>query len=123
MKKMNVALIAIYVLATVGGLILLKLGTGGEPLVSVVEGKTIWNISIVSVLGLLSYGISFLLYMFLISKFDLGFIVPLTTGLVYILVFIASLLIFKEAFSVIKVLAVVLIVAGVILLNVKSTST
>jgi glycosyltransferase involved in cell wall biosynthesis/multidrug transporter EmrE-like cation transporter len=119
-RKMNWILILLYVSLTAGGLILLKLGTGGKPLVSSVEGQIIWNIGIVSILGLFCYGVSFLLYMFLVSKFDLGYIVPLTTGLVYILVFAASFLVFKEAFSVIKVFAICLVISGVILLNLKS---
>jgi len=119
-NKMNWMLIAIYVLLTVGGLVLLKLGTGGNPIVSFAGNGITWNIGIVSLLGLFCYGVSFLLYMFLISKFDLGYIVPLATGLVYILVFVASFLVFKESISIIKIIAATLIIAGVILLNIES---
>jgi drug/metabolite transporter (DMT)-like permease len=120
-NAMNWIMIAVYVLTTVGGLVLLKLGTNGSALLSVVDGKMIWNIGLLSVVGIVFYGISFLLYTFLISQFNLGFIVPLTTALVYILVFIASFIIFHESFSWLKIIAIVMIIGGVILLNVAGT--
>jgi len=117
---MDKIFIAAYVLATSGGLVLLKLGSKGVAYVSIVDGKIVWNLSILTVLGILTYGISFLLYILLISKFSLGFIVPLTTAMVYILVFIASFAIFKEPFTALKIAAIALIIGGVILLNIES---
>lgn len=119
---MNKLLIAAYVIATAGGLVLLKLGTSGAGFLSIVDGKLTWNITLLTVLGILTYGVSFLLYIVLISKFNLGYIVPLTTALVYILVFSASYFIFKEHFTVLKVLAIVMIMGGVLLLNSTSES-
>ena len=116
---MDKMLIALYVLATSGGLILLKLGSKGLAFVSIVDGKLTWNLSLLTILGILTYGVSFLLYILLISKFSLGFIVPLTTALVYILIFVASFLIFKESFTSLKIVAIILIIGGVILLNLQ----
>lgn len=116
----NWFLVSIYAFTTAGGLVLLKLGAKSLPLVSFVGGKTTWNIGILSFTGITLYGISFLLYTFLISRFELGYIVPLTTGLVYILIFLASFAIFNETFTPIKLLAIALIIGGVILLNLKS---
>ena len=117
---MDKLLILAYVLATASGLVLLKLGTGGASFVSFADGKIVWNIGLISVFGIFVYGISFLLYIVLISKFSLGFIVPLTTALVYILVFTASYFVFKESFTAMKVAAIILIICGVILLNIES---
>lgn len=119
---MDKFLIVAYVLATVGGLVLLKLGTSGTGFISVVDGRISWNISALTILGILVYGISFLLYILLISKFSLGYIVPLTTALVYILVFTASYFIFKENFTVLKIVAIIMILGGVLLLNSSSNS-
>jgi multidrug transporter EmrE-like cation transporter len=66
------------------------------------------------------YGTSFVIYTFLIAKYDLGYIIPLTTAIVYVLIFIASFFIFNEVFTALKVIGIVLIVIGVALLNVKS---
>lgn len=114
---MNIALIIAYVLSTSSGLVLLKLGsTNGAP-ISIIDGALKFNFNLYSIIGFFLYGLSFALYIYLISKFDLGFIIPLTTALVYSLIFVASFLIFHEVFSLIKVIAISLIVFGVILLN------
>jgi drug/metabolite transporter (DMT)-like permease len=112
-------IIALYVLATSGALVLIKLGSKTGAPVSLSSGKLAFNLNLVILAGGLLYGISFLLYMFLISKNDLGYIVPLTTAFVYILIFLASFLIFKESFTALKIFAIALIVGGVILLNLK----
>lgn len=118
---MDKLIIAAYVLTTVSGLILLKLGTTGTGLFSIVDGKFSLTLSSLAILGILFYGVSFLLYIVLISKFSLGYIIPLTTAFVYILVFLASYFIFKEGFTPIKIVAIIMIIGGVILLNVAPT--
>jgi multidrug transporter EmrE-like cation transporter len=62
---------------------------------------------------------SFLLYIYLISKNDLGFIIPLTTALVYVVVFIGSFFVFHEAFTMMKIMGIALIITGVIFLNLQ----
>lgn len=117
---MDKLLIASYVIATAAGLVLLKLGTNSTGFLSIIEGKMTWNINLLTVIGIATYGISFFLYILLISRFNLGFIVPLTTALVYILVFSASYFIFGESFSALKILAICLIIGGVVLLNLEA---
>jgi multidrug transporter EmrE-like cation transporter len=114
---MNKLLIILYVLTTSGALTMIKLGSTGGAVVSIVDGKLAFNLNTFSVCGIIAYGISFLLYLSLLSKYEIGFIIPLTTGLIYILIFAASYFIFHEPFSLLKVLAIVLIVVGVFLLN------
>lgn len=110
-------IISLYVLATSGALVVLKLGTTyGAPL-QLLGNKLHYNITPLTVLGVFLYGTSFLLYVYLISKYDLGYIIPLTTALVYILIFIASFVVFKEAFTALKIIGITLILAGLILLN------
>ena len=118
---MDKFIIGAYVVATAGGLVLLKLGTSNTGLFSLIDGKMIFNINLLTVLGVLLYGISFIIYITLISRFSLGYIVPLTTALVYILVFFASFAVFKEPFSLMKIVAIVFIIGGVILLNAESS--
>lgn len=114
---MSIALIIAYILSTSSGLILLKLGTTTGLPIGFVENSIKFNLNLFSVIGLLLYGLSFFLYIYLISKFDLGFIIPLAAGFVYILIFTASFFIFHEAFTIIKIAAISLIIIGVILLN------
>lgn len=109
----------VYVLATAGGLILIKIASNIGPLVEIVNNRVIFHFSFLGIIGVVLYGISFILYTFLIAKNDLGYIIPLTTALVYILIFFASFVIFKEVFTALKIVAIFLIIMGVILLNVK----
>lgn len=120
---MDKLIIGAYVVATAGGLVLLKLGTNNTGLFSLVDGKMIFNLNLLTVIGVLLYGISFIIYITLISRFSLGYIVPLTTALVYVLVFLASFLVFKESFTLLKIIAIVFIIGGVILLNVESSQS
>lgn len=115
-------LILAYVIATSAALILLKLGSQSGSLVAVTDGKFNLNLNLLSTGGLFFYGVSFLVYTYLISKFDLGYIIPLTTALVYVIIFIASYFIFKEPFTFVKILAIALILIGLGLLNIGGKS-
>jgi len=114
---MSILLLIAYVLSTSGGLVLLKLGTTGGLPVSFVDNALKFNFNLLAMGGIFLYGLSFLLYIYLISKFQLGYIVPLTTALVYTLVFIASYFVFHEVFTIVKVIAIALIISGVIILS------
>ncbi len=114
---MSKLILALYVLTTSAGLIILKLGTkNGLPL-SFANGKLHLNFNAVAIGGIILYGLSFILYMWLIAKNDLGYIIPLTTALVYIIIFVASYLVFRETFTITKILGVTFIISGLILLN------
>ncbi len=117
---MSKLLIIIYVVFTSLALIVLRLGSKDGAPASVVDGKLSLNINAQTVVGIILYAVSFVIYTYLISKFDLGYIVPITTALVYIIIFTASYFIFKETFTTIKVLGILLIVGGIILLNLGS---
>ena len=114
---MSIFLIIAYVLSTSLGLVLLKLGTASGMPISFAENAIKFNFNLHSLIGLFLYGLSFILYIYLISKFDLGFIIPIAAAFVYILIFTASFFVFHEAFTVIKIIAISLIIFGVILLN------
>lgn len=112
-------IIGLYVLATSLALIFLKLGSGSGAPFTFANSRVHFNLGWYSSAGLILYGASFLFYTFLISKYDLGYILPLVTAFVYIAIFIASYLIFHEIFTVTKVVGIVLILTGVVFLNLK----
>lgn len=118
-KMINIILIAVYIILTIGGVVLFKLGTQKDFLVSIATGVFTLKISLLSIIGLVCYLCSFFMYMFLISKFDLTYIVPVTTGIVQVATFVLAIIIFKESVTVSKVVATGLILIGVILLNIK----
>ena len=65
------------------------------------------------------YGISFLLYTVIISKFELGYISPILSGVVQIVTLIVAFFVFKEQFSLNAGIGAAMIIAGVIIMNWK----
>ncbi|HSX14778.1 MAG TPA: hypothetical protein VLE72_02610 [Candidatus Saccharimonadales bacterium] len=116
---MQKPLIFAYVITTSLGLIILKLGTRTGLPVSFVDNKVSLNLNLMTITGILFYGISFMTYIYLISKYDLGYIIPLVAAFVYILIFVASFFIFKEVFTATKIIGIGLIMAGLVFLNFK----
>lgn len=114
---MSKLLIGLFVLLTSSALIILKLGTNAGPPVHYAENGIQFNLNFYTVSGIFLYGMSFLVYMYLISKYDLGYIIPITTALVYVLIFTASYFIFHEVFTVLKIIGISFIVIGLIFLN------
>lgn len=119
MMYMDKLAVALYVAATSLALIILKLGSKGSAPVQIVDGKLQFGFNMFIISGVALYGLSFILYTYLISKFELGFIVPITTALVYIIIFTASYFIFKESFTVLKIIGISLIIIGIMILNTK----
>ena len=104
---MQILFISMYVILTSAALIVMKLGSqaGRKPFFSLLGfDLNYWFIS-----GVIMYGLSFLIYIYLISKFDLGFIIPLLAAFVYLFVFIAAFFILHEQFTPLKVAAIILI--------------
>jgi drug/metabolite transporter (DMT)-like permease len=116
---MSKIIISVYILTTSLALIVLKLGAKAGPLVNYLDNKLHLNITPYTIIGILLYGLSFLIYIYLISKYDLGYIIPLTTAFVYIIIFTASFFIFKEVFTALKITGILLIISGLVFLNLK----
>jgi small multidrug resistance pump len=112
-------MLAIYVLTTTSALIIMKLGTQAGLPIEYVNSKLQFNINTYTVIGIIMFGISFITYIYLISKNDLGYIIPLAAAFVYIIMFVGSAVIFKEVFTATKILGIALIVIGLIFLNLK----
>ena len=109
--------LVLFVIVTSSALILLKMGTKNGALISIKNKRPRLHITKQSFFGILLYGISFLLYMYLIAQNDLGYIIPLTTALVYLILFPASYYLFREKFTRLKLLGIGCIAIGLILLN------
>ena len=115
---MKIVLIIVYLVLTVSGLILMKLG--GNTGTIAIENKTFqFGISLISALGFICYIASFLLFTRLVVMFDLSYIMPITTGIVQILSLIASIVIFKEGYNWQTISGVSLVIIGILLMNIK----
>lgn len=113
---LNVFLIVLYVIFAVGGSTLIKYGSLSK--VAALFSIPIVNVSIsfASFLGIVFYGLSFLFYVLLLSKFELSFISPITIGVVYVLLMLTAAFFFNEQFTIIKTIGCALILAGVMLI-------
>ncbi len=116
--KMQFILVVIYLLLTMSGLVLIKLG-GNSGSLSITQGNVNFGVSLISLIGLICYIGSFLLYTRIVVIFDLSYITPLCTGIVQILTLIASKLIFKENISIQGVIGASIIIIGLIIMNLK----
>lgn len=114
---MKVLLISIYMFLSASGLILFKKGSQNGLSVILLESGLNLKISYYSILGIISYGCSFLLYLFLVSKYNLSYIVPVTTGLMYVIIFITSVTIFKEKIDLMHIIGAIIVLFGIMLIN------
>jgi len=111
-------ILLIYAILSSLGLIFIKIGSENGAPISILDGKPHFNLGFYVIAGIVLYGLSFIVYTYLVSKNDLGYIIPVSTALVYIFIFAASFFIFKEVFTALKIVGVLLILGGVILMNI-----
>ena len=114
---MKYLLVALYLILTVSGLILYKLGANKGFSASVSGGFFKLDLSVISIIGLLFYLVSFLIYIFILPKFELSFIMPLTSAISYMSIFILSILILKETVTVTGIIGAVIIGIGIVIIN------
>ena len=112
-------ILILYACMSVGGLTCFKLGS--QQALSVELTRTAMNVQVswLSILGICMYVGSFLIYLGLVSRIQLGYLTPVSSAIVYILTLAVSLLIFKENYSLTQLLGMVLILSGVVLMNIK----
>lgn len=111
-------LIVIYMFFSASGMILFKKGTQDDPLmINIIQGVFSFRISLVSLLGLICYVCSFLMNLFLISKYNLSYIVPITTGFIYVVIFVVSATVFHESISLMHVIGATVVLLGIVMIN------
>ena len=116
---MKVVFVIIYLILTVSGLILMKKG-GNAGKIGISAGEFNFSISLVSCLGFVCYIFSFLLYTRIVMMFEnLSYITPICTGASQIMILVASWLILKEQFTGLNIAGAALVIAGVIVMNLK----
>lgn len=116
--KMQFIIIGIYLLLTMSGLILMKLG-GNTGSFAIENGDINFGISPVSLIGFICYIGSFFIYTRMVVLFDLSYITPLCTGIVQILTLIASKIIFKENITIQGIVGASIIIIGLLIMNWK----
>lgn len=109
-------LFIVYVILSSSGIILFKLGSA-ELSIKMISNQLNMNFPMMSILGLVCYLISFILWMIIISKSDVSFIVPLGLGLTNVLILVGSMVVLKEEINLYGIIGIVLILGGTILIN------
>lgn len=117
---MQIFTIIIYALISVTGLTLVKLGSCNPLSISVGTSGFSFGVGWMTLLGLLLYIVSFLIYMTLVARNSLTYLMPVATAIVYILTMLVSLIVLKEQITVSQWIGSGLILAGVILMNLKN---
>lgn len=115
----QVIMIALYVLCSVFGLVCIKLGSAGTMAMEITHSYFSIKIGWLSVFGLALYAVSFLIYIGLISKNNLSYLIPVAAGAVYLLTLLCAVIIFKERLSYFQIIGSVFILFGVMLMNLK----
>ena len=117
-KVMRLILIIVYLIMTISGLILMKLG-GNPGTVSVKDNNIAMSMNLISGIGFICYICSFLLFTRIIVMFDLSYIFPICTGIVQVITLIASYYVFHENISLKGIIGASLIIIGIVVMNIK----
>lgn len=115
-KTMSIMLFILYVILSSSGLILFKLGSSNPDIHINILGITA-NFSIKSIIGILCYGFSFLLWMIIVSRMNLTIAMPLSIALVNTLVVIESCLVLKEKITLTQGIGIFIIICGVCIMT------
>lgn len=107
---------ATYVVLSSLGIILFKLGSNG-PFINILNKSLEINVSFVSLIGLLCYLGSFVLWMMILSTSKINIVVPLGLGLTNILILFGSYFILGETLSVQSIIGAALVILGIIIMN------
>ncbi len=115
---MQIVLIGIYMMLTVSGLVLIKLGGTGTS-VAIQSNILIANVNLLLILGLLCYVCSFVMFTVIVQKYELGYIFPIVSGIVNVLAVIAGIIFLKESINVYGIVGIAAVVLGIVLMNIK----
>lgn len=115
---MKFVLVIIYLILTVSGVTLMKLG-GNPGTIAIKEGSFQFGMSLVSAAGFICYICSFLLFTRIVVMFDLSYIMPLCTGITQVITLVVAGMVFKEEFTWQSIAGASAIIIGIILMNLK----
>ena len=117
MKKTDACFCAVYICLTVIGATMIKDGASkGDGSIHIMNQP----ISKELIIGVLLYGVSFLMYTFVISQMQISLVIPLIAGINSIAIVFLGVIIFKESLAAGQALGVGVIIAGIVILGIFS---
>lgn len=116
--KMLVSIVTctLYVLFAVAGMAFIKSGHTTESICTIPVLDV--SVSMQTLLGILLYGLSFVLFVFYVSKLNIGIIVPVLSGLTCIATVAVGYMIFKENITPGQFVGIAIIIIGTVLVGV-----
>lgn len=114
---MKYILTTFYIILTTGGLFCLK--SGGDSFSIALKNGFSLKMGYVTALGFLLYICSFLLWQKLLATYDLSYIVPITTGIVQVIILLLGYFFFHENINIYNLVGIILVIIGVILISIK----
>ncbi|WP_195980090.1 EamA family transporter [Clostridium butyricum] len=118
---MGIILVILYSIIGSLGMVLIRLG-GITSNVLIEQLNVRFNISILLLIGILVYFISFFLWMIILQKFNLTFISPIAYGLTFLFTSLFSYFLLGEVIIGIQYIGVILIIIGVVIISVFKKS-
>lgn len=109
-------LFILYVVLASSGLVLFKLGSGQATMSLNMLGLNI-SFSWKMILGIMCYGCSFLLWLYIINRMNLTLAMPLSVAFVNALVIIESCLILKEKMTITQGIGILIVIIGVMIMT------
>ena len=116
-NKMNYIIILLYSILSVSGLVFFKIGAKSVLDINLNTSFLSFKISWLSILGLVQYVLSFLIYMGLVAKNNLSHLLPVAGVFTSVLTIFSAIIIFKEHVTGIQGFGIFLIIFGGFLIN------
>lgn len=113
---MAIFLLLLYVVLSSMGLILFKMGTTANGFVLNLFGLNL-HLSWQMIVGVLCYGFSFLLWLYIVGKNNLTYIYPVSIALINIFIVVGSLVLLHENITFMQGIGIVVVVLGVVLMK------
>lgn len=114
---LKIILSSLYIVLSVLGMVLVKLG-------GIKDNIPSFNIPVVDIkmnsytfIGIVSYGISFILFISIIQKYKLGIILPLLSAAVNVIILLVSFAVLREKLALHSIVGAVIIIMGVFIMN------
>lgn len=113
---MAIFLLLLYVVLSSMGLIIFKMGTTANSFSLNLFGFNLclsWQM----ILGVICYGLSFLLWLYIVSKNNLTYIYPVSIALINIFIVVGSLTLLKENITFMQGIGIIIVIIGVVLMK------
>jgi multidrug transporter EmrE-like cation transporter len=111
-------LFALYIVLSALGLLFIKIG-GEDLLISVSSGIFNLQMNIKMLIGMAFYICSFLLFTYIMPKFNLTYIYPIASGILYIIIIITGVVFLREKVTLFQAIGMIIILLGLIVINIK----